>query len=374
MPPSNFDSFDQSPLGGLIESALGVRGGADLAPPVSALDGVYVTQSRYVSSFVYRHGVYRNSTFVGASNSQQCTYSFWVRIDGASFTYFRFGNSRRVYVFYNASSKSVSSSVSHNNGVILLSGAISNVEIGDYVHILASIDTDSSNGNTSYLYMNGVQVDSASLDYAAATLPAPFYLDNNTPIGLSDIYVNDTQYVDLSIPANLANFISGGAPVDLASFSPILYLSGDYNEWFDNKGSGGDVDSFGAFHNLTDDKFVMKGCGVYRAEGLTVSGSNNPRDCSGATIYTSGDSVDNLTVTAPATSDLEGYTDFTIKSQTTAEEYHLPLIQCADLTYFVDRGGFVARQVLNYELLNIYTQSTLPAGFANGDTVDAFEA
>lgn len=94
--------------------------------------------------------------------------------------------------------------------------------------------------------------------------PLPEVNPSQAKCSLAELYFAPGQYLDLTVPSNLAKFLNGKKPARLGSngavptgTAPMLYLSGAGNGFAHNRGTGGDMTVAGA--SLVPSSLVMLG-------------------------------------------------------------------------------------------------------------------
>ena len=127
--------------------------------------------------------------------------------------------------------------------------ATSSFAVGTVYHLLMAWDAATS---TFQMYVNDVEVTSFSVatgaDNPVAQLASLAVLSTTTLSSVGDfsihnVYIDHTNFLDLSVEANRRNFIDGsGNPVDTSAYgSPFLRTTNDVTNFFVNTGSGGNL-------------------------------------------------------------------------------------------------------------------------------------
>ena len=136
-----------------------------------------------------------------------------------------------------------------------------------WYHQAASWNTDfATNEKVFQIYLNGANLGAVNNEdttggatpaqwsyyapgYGGVTLVVPDLLNDGsygpaTTTTMADFQLWDGTFIDLSVPANLANFIQNGKPVDPAAAAaafgqPTLLFSGGASTFGNNQGTGG---------------------------------------------------------------------------------------------------------------------------------------
>lgn len=213
----------------------------------------------------------RGAALTGAASGKKGIVSFWFKmrggnnadrsflepnaITGAGYLYVRRDNANKI---------KVEGRGAFSTQLQMLSTSTYTSAMSAWAHCIASWDLSATTGK---IYVDGADVTAASptlnnanIEYASPTnwgvggKPDGTFLMN---ADIAELYVNFTDYLDLSNSANVQKFRSaGGAPVSLGSDGstptgnqPIIYLRNPTATWQDNLGSGGNFTVNGA---LTD--------------------------------------------------------------------------------------------------------------------------
>lgn len=226
------------------------RGPNQFNVPYSDLDGA----ADYLS---------RTTAPVGIADGKQFTFSCVVNKDGSSSIFFI--NSSTTVRFYVYASTSIQVFGYNSSGVKILQAEILDsvlpVALGRNYTIAISMDL--SDVNKRHIFVNGQTYSTVWTTYTndsinfnpatpvfrvganAASTPTDFFNGR-----LGNVFF-DTKYIDLSVPANLAKFVTGtgidAKPVDLGSngelpfgTAPLIYLPMYGNNAGKNYGTGGD--------------------------------------------------------------------------------------------------------------------------------------
>jgi len=105
------------------------------------------------------------------------------------------------------------------------------------------------------ILVGGTEIDYTDTDFFMGAFGAA--ADQPVNGCLSEVYINEAEYLDITVESNRRKFISaGGKPVELGSdgsdptgTAPIIYLPNVYTSFQTNAGSGGNFTVTGA---LTD--------------------------------------------------------------------------------------------------------------------------
>ena len=143
--------------------------------------------------------------------------------------------------------------------VLSFDSTTTGLDDGAWHHIICSCDLasglgkiyvdDADNTGTPTLTNTDMDLTHPNNDVGALSSGATNKLEGD----LADLWF-DTSYIDLSVEANRRDFIdTSSKPVDLGSDGstptggqPIVFLSGDTDDWHTNKGSGGGFTENGA--------------------------------------------------------------------------------------------------------------------------------
>lgn len=226
------------------------RGPNQFNAPYSDLDGA----ADYLS---------RTTAPVGIADGKQFTFSCVVNKDGSSSIFFI--NSSTTVRFYVYASTSIQVFGYNSSGVKILQAEILDsvlpVALGRNYTIAISMDL--SDVNKRHIFVNGQTYSTVWTTYTngsinfnpatpvfrvganAASTPTDFFNGR-----LGNLFFH-TSYIDLSVPANLAKFVTGtgidAKPVDLGSngelpfgTAPLIYLPMYGNNAGKNYGTGGD--------------------------------------------------------------------------------------------------------------------------------------
>lgn len=224
--------------------------------------GVYVPNA---VEFIDAEGDYlqNNSLFSGATDSKQITGSFWVYRNPSSNTahrYLSLGNdasSQNLLTIRKESGDAFNVEARDSGGTKILDiESTSNIELGQWHHIVFSLDL--SNPSNRHIYIDG----------NAETIVVDTYLDEFVELSaadrnafgqsfmgaaeridsyIADFWIDFGTYIDLSVEASRRKFIdANGNPVFLGAdgslptgAAPDIFLSGDTANWHNNKGTGG---------------------------------------------------------------------------------------------------------------------------------------
>jgi hypothetical protein len=203
----------------------------------------------------------RGADLTGNVNGKELTISFWMRqrSSGAgTWTIYRTQNSRVSLRIVTGSSIRLTCNNASGSQVFEFDPlAVSN---DVWQHVLISFDLTSSSNR--HVYFDGVAKSPIYTPYNDNNID---FTDTDHIIGASDSsgankfdgdladFWLDFNYIDLSVAANREKFIKNGKPVDLGidgrkptGTAPILFLSGEAENWHTNKGSGGGFTESGA--------------------------------------------------------------------------------------------------------------------------------
>ena len=208
---------------------------------------------------------------LGESDTKIVSYSFWARWNAfttPSDMYLIGGGTnagdRTTLLFRTGASGTLTIQAARSNGTTILQAGIGGkLTLNTWHHILVSLDlSNSSNRN---VYIDDVSAamawntySNANIAYAQSEFTLFDLTGNNRWYDgdVAEMYINNTDYIDLSTEANRRKFItSDGKPVDLGSdgstptgTQPIIYLSGVASTWNagTNAGSWGDFTMTGA--------------------------------------------------------------------------------------------------------------------------------
>lgn len=205
----------------------------------------------------------RGGDLTGSADSKLWTGSFWIRLNnlgigqtiGTNVVFsweitFKAPGDNLQLLLQNASS----------SNILIMKTSALNI---NWHHILFSVDM--ANVAKRHLFVDDVSDLAVSL-YVNNTID---FTDTNHSIGarttgttklngdLADFWMDFGRYVDFSIESNRRKFITaGGCPEPLGdngelpfSAAPIMFFSGDTDDWHTNKGTGGGFTETGA---LTD--------------------------------------------------------------------------------------------------------------------------
>lgn len=206
----------------------------------------------------------KTTALTGVSDGQVFTVSFCLNQDDFAFDYALLdlsnNTSSRLIVQVVGASKKIMFYARNAAGTGILSATVDTVQvIGRNYHIVASVDL--SNSANRSVYINGVAASvtwgiytNDTIDFSMAT---PNLLVGKQSASaqyfngrLGALWFN-TSYIDLSVPANLAKFVTGtgidAKPVDLGAngelptgTAPLIYLPMYGNNAGKNYGTGGD--------------------------------------------------------------------------------------------------------------------------------------
>lgn len=213
----------------------------------------------------------RGAALTGAASGKKGTVSFWFKMNGGNsatqsiFEPNSVTGAGHLYIRRNSSNKIVIQGRGGFSTVLQLTSNTSYTSaMSAWAHCVASWDLASGVGK---IYVDGADdtaasptLTNANIEYASPTNLAV----GGTPAGgqllnadLAELYVNFSDYLDLTNSANVQKFRSaGGAPVNLGSDGstptgnqPIAYFKNATATWESNLGSGGGFTENGA---LTD--------------------------------------------------------------------------------------------------------------------------
>lgn len=201
----------------------------------------------------------RTAGLTGAADGKQGIFSCWFQptgLDSTTQEIFLCNTTR--FAFYRNNSNHFELEVTNAAGtevVKLFSTTTDNVA-GGRKHVICSWNNTASGGYAK-MFVNGVDVTNQSIFLANDTLCD--YTDTNWGCGdypgglnpiqgsLGEVYFNIATSVDLTVPANLALFYSGGKAVNLGATGstptgsqPIVYFKNVFSSFTTNSGSGGD--------------------------------------------------------------------------------------------------------------------------------------
>lgn len=216
----------------------------------------------------------RGADLTGITDGVAGTCSFWLKMGASSddnTTYYILKNSPTAGQFnvYRDTGGSIHFYAEKSNTVSTLNirSSLNSVQkVHGWVHVIASWNLVAS--PVAYLYVNGVsdivstEVLAGSIDYTASNwgVGATYLGANKLPGLMSELYFTN-EFIDISVPANLAKFISGGKPVNLGptgalptGTQAILYLHNNYTSFGTNSGSGGNLSVVGTLDDGGADK------------------------------------------------------------------------------------------------------------------------
>jgi hypothetical protein len=201
--------------------------------------------------------LYRAQSLAGILNGKAATLSLWTTAnDTGSDGIFSIGSSNLRFVLEKSFTVFTLSARS-SAGTTVLTATWPMVAVGRNAHVIASFDL--TNASNRHVFVNGVSQSvtwstylNTDVEFSRAEVlvwdkngsaPTPY----NGKIG--DLWFH-TSYIDLSVPANLAKFVTGtgidAKPVDLGAngegptgLSPLLYLPMYANHVNRNLGTGG---------------------------------------------------------------------------------------------------------------------------------------
>jgi hypothetical protein len=245
-----------------------------------ALTGVVARSGRGPNQYNAPYSVFngsdqrleRNSALTGIANSKTFTISFAFQrnVTGAGnerIVELTTGGSDRFSIKYDGTSIIEIFAASSSGDVLAAKFTAPTMVTGRNYVLTISIDL--ANTSNRYVYFNGqaasvtwnTYVDSA-IQFAPAS--PDWCIGASVPAGPGRYYNGqlgalwfNTSYINLSVPANLAKFVTGtgidAAPADLGATgqlptgtSPILYLPMYSNAPSRNYGTGGDIPQFGS--------------------------------------------------------------------------------------------------------------------------------
>ena len=263
-PPSNFDSFDESGLGGFHESGVAARG---VSEKLLAQGIKFIGKTQYSP-------LSNTGSFSNVANTKKGTFSIWFNYDDLV------TETGDLYLYNSVNvSVKVSFFTSSNLLRVVVAGIYgtinsSLVSISDGWHnFLFSFDNTGS--ETTYIYF-----DNSKIYESLNTLPFDtVFIGNSTELmpnkeGLmyDDYFVFTGQYMDISIASNRLKFISDSSePSDLGvdgsipfGIPPQLYLTGSLSNYFTNKGTGGEPSiNYGLFQDMGTLVIGFRGFSTY---------------------------------------------------------------------------------------------------------------
>lgn len=229
----------------------------------------------------------RGAGLTGATDSKLMTFSCWVYIESglggrliASSDSLGGGGSVTRIVLGGADNRF--SLNGHNAaGTDILNLNSSPLGAGRWHHVMGSVDL--ANTGSRHIYVNGASdlavvntftndtIDFTKADWGVGALPSGASLLNGR---LAELWFAPGVYIDLSIAANRLKFLDAyGRPARLGATgnlptgsAPLVYLSGEIDEWSVNKGTGGNFVASGAPEGLTDDVSInlpIQECNAY---------------------------------------------------------------------------------------------------------------
>lgn len=240
-----------------------------------SLDATQIAELYAASSVVYQPTAVTFETptdelnaganLTGVTDCKQMTISTWFkRNTGIG------GNLNVIYdtsesgTFFGITDNSDSRIYFIDDNVVRI-GAQTPITDTNWHHIMLSFDlTDPAKAHV-YLDGNSEPYITEYVDTPMNLVAADHLIANTNSGGLrwegdiADLWINHCNYIDLSIPANRAKFLStNGGPKDLGANGelptgtpPIVFLSGDAANWHTNKGTGGGFTVTGDLTNLT---------------------------------------------------------------------------------------------------------------------------
>jgi hypothetical protein len=230
------------------------RGPNQYNAPYSDLDGA----ADYLS---------RTTAPTGIADGKQFTLAFCFSTDdisnGTYIAFFGTGNTERFFMQFNNGTARLGIVARNSANATILNALTDNNSIVANRNYVVTISMDLSDAAKRYVYINGQQASVTWTTYTNDNIQfnitsTPRYgigAQSNLPTGLLNgklgaLWFN-TSYIDLSVPANLAKFVTGtginAAPVDLGATgelptgtSPLIYLPMYGNNAGRNYGTGGD--------------------------------------------------------------------------------------------------------------------------------------
>lgn len=239
----------------------------------------------------------RHSGLTGAADSKLFTGSVWFKYDGDFSTEAEIicggaalGGDWRLRVEVNTSGtiSLVAANAAGTNILVASSTAV--IKVRSWTHVMFSIDL--ANVSNRHLYVNdagGISASTYTNDDIDFTLPdwavgsAPDG-DQRLNGGLAEIWFAPGVYIDLSIEANRRKFITAGIrPVDLGAtgqiptgVAPLIYLSNYADNFYTNKGSGGD------FRYRSSIPMTFDGTNDYLTRGAGMTGAADSKQLTGS--------------------------------------------------------------------------------------------
>ena len=218
--------------------------------------------------------LYRNSDLSSNADGKTFTFSAWIRSDESSnFIMYRIQTAQDTGVrFYATLSGAVFKIAGYNSGgAVVLDTGWQTIVIGEWFHILVSVDLASTSNR--YMYKDDVELLGPSSSWTTYTndnidfTNAHHYVqayrssaDNGVQGkgGIAKVFL-DYTYRDLSTTSNRRTFINANiTPVSnstLSALNPILYLPLDYtNSTGTNLGTGGDLVAYNSDYYKAKEK------------------------------------------------------------------------------------------------------------------------
>jgi len=198
----------------------------------------------------------------------------------------------------------------NSSGTTILNATVTNPTFVIGRNYVVTVSLDLANSAARHIYINGVAATSVTWStYTNANIDFAFTDEASYDIGCANGTVNffngrlgalwfNTSYIDLSVAANLAKFVTGtginAAPVDPGGtgqlptgVSPIIYLPMYSNSASRNSGTGGDFPAFGgnfvgargpnefwgnwAFTSQSNSKILTRAASVFSSESKTFT-------------------------------------------------------------------------------------------------------
>lgn len=218
----------------------------------------------------------RGGNLSSGADSKILTFSFWFKRGSTGTTQVIHANSsQRVLIrFQSDNDFEVQCRSSSNSLILTITSTVALTDTGSWHHIAGSFDL--SDTAKRHLYIDGVDrlsvgtYTDANIDHTRADhwIGSRFSGQDKYHGDLADVWIDDGQYIDFSVGANLEKFRdSGGCPVDLGSdgatptgAAPIMFFSGATASWHTNDGAGGGFTENGAIADAASSP--SDGCGV----------------------------------------------------------------------------------------------------------------
>jgi len=201
----------------------------------------------------------RGADLTGDADSKKGLISAWFRLDGTDGA--RLNIFRADTGFFNveraaANIINITAATSASANILTLHSTTTYTAGATWHHLLSSWDLGIT---TAHLYIDGVDVKAGGATITDGTIDytrPDFWVGVAEPGTqrfwdgcLADIYLNTTEYLDISLATNRARFRTpGGKPVNLGPTGaqatgtrPILYLRGPVADFAANLGTGGNL-------------------------------------------------------------------------------------------------------------------------------------